>query len=195
MASMWRKAMLYLGLGPDEDYDDYDAPDEVVAPPPQPTRPSAPPREPPGPGGRTATATRTRPSPGVTAAPPVEPAEQTGVRPLPSPTGETSPKPRTVVRPVPAATTAKPFVVAPRTFNQAQDVADRFKNSQPVIVNLQGADRDLTRRLLDFAAGLCYALGGQMEKVADQVFLLTPSNVEVSAEERRRLQERGLHDA
>ena len=144
--------------------------------------------------GRTATATRTRPPAGMAPPAPAEPVEQSGVRPLPSPTGEISPKPRTVVRPVPAATTAKPFVVAPTMFNQAQDVADRFKNSQPVIVNLQGADRDLTRRLLDFAAGLCYALGGQMEKVADQVFLLTPSNVEVSAEERRRLQERGLHD-
>jgi len=193
MASMWRKAMLYLGLGPDEDYDDYDAPD--VAPIPQTARPAAPIREP-GPvaraGTATATVTRTRP-PSPPPAP--EPVDQSGVRPLPSPTGETSPKPRTVVRPVPAATTAKPFVVAPTMFNHAQDVADRFKASQPVIVNLQGADRDLTRRLLDFSAGLCYALGGQMEKVADQVFLLTPSNVEVSAEERRRLHERGLHDA
>ncbi|HVN51846.1 MAG TPA: cell division protein SepF [Acidimicrobiales bacterium] len=190
---MWRKAMLYLGLGPDEDYDDYDAPD--VAPIPQTARPAAPSREP-GPvaraGTATATVTRTRP-PSPPPAP--EPVDQSGVRPLPSPTGETSPKPRTVVRPVPAATTAKPFVVAPTMFNHAQDVADRFKASQPVIVNLQGADRDLTRRLLDFSAGLCYALGGQMEKVADQVFLLTPSNVEVSAEERRRLHERGLHDA
>jgi len=195
MASMWRKAMLYLGLGPDEDYDDYDAPDEV-APVPQTTRP-APPRDP-GPtvtARATATATRTRPQPGGAPVGPPDVMEQSGVRPIPSPTGETAPKPRTVVRPVPAATTAKPFVVAPTMFNHAQDVADRFKNSQPVIVNLQGADRDLTRRLLDFSAGLCYALGGQMEKVADQVFLLTPSNVEVSAEERRRLHERGLHDA
>ncbi len=193
MASMWRKAMLYLGLGPDEDYDDYDGADDMVAAP-QPNRPTPPVRDPATMGARTATATRTRPPGGMAPPAPPEPVEQSGVRPLPSPTGETAPKPRTVVRPVPAATTAKPFIVAPTMFNQAQDVADRFKNSQPVIVNLQGADRDLTRRLLDFAAGLCYALGGQMEKVADQVFLLTPSNVEVSAEERRRLQERGLHD-
>jgi len=195
MASMWRKAMLYLGLGPDEDYDDYDGPDDVSPVPPT-TRPAAPTRDP-GTAARagtaTATVTRTRAPSAPPAAP--EPIEQSGVRPLPSSTGETAPKPRTVVRPVPAATTAKPFVVAPTMFNHAQDVADRFKNAQPVIVNLQGADRDLTRRLLDFSAGLCYALGGQMEKVADQVFLLTPSNVEVSAEERRRLHERGLHDA
>jgi cell division inhibitor SepF len=79
----------------------------------------------------------------------------------------------------------------PTSFNQAQDVADRYKGSQPVIMNLQGADRDLSRRLIDFASGLCYGLGGQMERVANQVYLLTPTNVEVSPEERRRLHERG----
>jgi cell division inhibitor SepF len=59
----------------------------------------------------------------------------------------------------------------------------------------QGVPRDLSRRLIDFASGLCYGIGGQMEKVANSVYLLTPSNVEVSAEERRRLHERGLHDS
>jgi cell division inhibitor SepF len=104
-----------------------------------------------------------------------------------------APKPRTVVRPVPAA--ARPHLVAPTSFNQAQDVADRFKASQPVILNLQGVDRELGRRLIDFSSGLCYGLTGHMEKIAHQVYLLTPSNVEVSADERRRLAERGLHDA
>jgi cell division inhibitor SepF len=191
---MWRKAMLYLGLGPDEDYDDYDAePESVTAPPP--ARVAAP-REPATVAARPAAPARPRATaPAAAPQPAPEPAESTGVRPIPSPTGETAAKPRTVVRPVAAATTAKPFVVVPTLFNQAQDVADRFKSSQPVILNLQGADRELTRRLLDFSAGLCYALGGQMEKVASQVYLLTPSNVEVSLEERRRLQERGLHDA
>ena len=96
-----------------------------------------------------------------------------------------------VVRPMPATPSAKPHVVVPTSFNQAQELADKFKGNQPVIMNLQGADRDLSRRLIDFASGLCYGLGGQMEKVANQVYLLTPTNVEVSAEERRRLQERG----
>ncbi len=191
MASIWRKSMLYLGLGPDDEYDDYEAPEErpSAAPPP-----AAAPREPASAGPRSATIARPRP---VTQAAPPEPAaEVSAVRPLPNPgAAEANPKPRTVVRPVPATPTAKPFVVAPSSFNQAQDVADRFKASQPVIVNLQGVDRDLSRRLIDFASGLCYGLGGQMEKVAHQVYLLTPSNVEVSPEERRRLQERGLHDA
>ena len=92
---------------------------------------------------------------------------------------------------MPVTPNAKPFVVMPTSFNQAQDVADKYKISQPVIMNLQGADRDLARRLIDFASGLCYGLGGQMERVANQVYLLTPTNVEVSPEERRRLHERG----
>ena len=100
-----------------------------------------------------------------------------------------------VVRPIPPDASARPHVVVPESFNQAQEVADKFKGNQPVIVNLQGAERDLSRRLIDFASGLCYGLGGQMDKVANQVYLLTPSNVEVSAEEKRRLQERGLYDS
>jgi cell division inhibitor SepF len=83
--------------------------------------------------------------------------------------------------------------VSPRSFNDAQQVADRFKADQPIIVNLQAVDRELSRRLIDFTSGLCYALDGNMEKVADNVYLLSPSNVQVPEEERRRLQERGLH--
>ena len=92
---------------------------------------------------------------------------------------------------MPITPNAKPFVVMPTSFNQAQDVADKFKGSQPVIMNLQEADRELSRRLIDFASGLCYGLGGTMERLANQVYLLTPTNVEVSQEERRRLDERG----
>ena len=112
------------------------------------------------------------------------------VQPAGSSSIMTRPRPQ-VVRPIAVTPNAKPHVVVPTSFNQAQEVADKFKGSQPVIVNLQAADRDLARRLIDFASGLCYGLAGQMEKVANQVYLLTPSNVEVSAEERRRLQERG----
>ena len=84
--------------------------------------------------------------------------------------------------------------MSPVSFDDAKDVADRFKGKQPVIVNLQNVERDLSRRLIDFASGICYGLGGRMEKVADQVYLLTPTDVHVSAEERRRLQEAGLVD-
>ena len=78
-------------------------------------------------------------------------------------------------------------LVLPRSFNDAQQIADRFKDSVPVILNLQNADTELSKRLIDFASGLTYALDGSMQRVADKVFLLTPRNVEVSAEERARV--------
>ena len=98
-----------------------------------------------------------------------------------------------VVRPFTQPQAAKVHVTVPVGFNDAQEIGDKLKANQPVIVNLQGIDRDLSRRLIDFSSGLTYGLGGAMERVADQVFLLTPSNVEVSPEEKRRLQERGLY--
>jgi cell division inhibitor SepF len=83
-------------------------------------------------------------------------------------------------------------LVMPRSFNDAQSIADKFKDSVPVILNLQSADSDLAKRLIDFSSGLTYALNGGMQRVADKVFLLTPRNVEVSAEERARMLERGF---
>ena len=83
-------------------------------------------------------------------------------------------------------------LVIPKSFNDAQDVADKFKDAIPVILNLQQSDTDLSKRLIDFASGLTYALDGGMQRIADKVFLLTPRNVEVSAEERARLIEKGF---
>jgi len=177
MASgMVRRAMVYLGLV-DDDYDDYEAYDE---PGPVPSRPAprayAPDLDVTG-GGST---------PGVRTLPREVREDQTGGSVI-------TPRPA-VVRPiVTTVQNAKVHVCAPAKFSDAQEIGDRFKNGQPVIVNLQGADRELGRRMIDFCSGVTYALGGSMDKVADQVFLLTPTNVEVSAEEKRRLQERGLY--
>jgi cell division inhibitor SepF len=91
------------------------------------------------------------------------------------------------VGPAPASV----HLVVPRSFNDAQQIADKFKELVPVILNLQGSDAELSKRLIDFASGLTYALDGGMQRVADKVFLLTPRNVQVSAEERARLLERG----
>jgi len=82
-------------------------------------------------------------------------------------------------------------LILPRSFNDAQQIADKFKEGIPVILNLQATDQELSKRLIDFASGLTYALSGGMQRVADKVFLLTPRNVEVSAEERARILERG----
>ncbi len=83
-------------------------------------------------------------------------------------------------------------LVMPKNFNDAQVIADKFKGDVPVILNLQSSETELAKRLIDFASGLTYALDGGMQRVADKVFLLTPKNVEVSAEERQRLMEKGF---
>ena len=83
-------------------------------------------------------------------------------------------------------------LVIPKSFNDAQQVADKFKDSIPVILNLQGTETDLSKRLIDFASGLTYALDGGMQRIADKVFMLTPRNVEISAEERARAHREGL---
>ena len=83
-------------------------------------------------------------------------------------------------------------VVTPRSFNDAQQVADEFKRSKPVIINLQSTDRELSKRLIDFSSGMTYALGGGMQRIAQGIFLLTPQNVDVSAEEKARILEGGF---
>jgi cell division inhibitor SepF len=126
--------------------------------------------------------------------PPEPYANEPTVRTLPRdepPSGVSIPRPA-VMRTATPTTAARVHVVEPHGFNDAQEIGDRVKANQPVIINLQGVARDLQRRLIDFSSGLAYGVGGQMQRVADQVFLLTPSNVEVSQEEKDRLQARGL---
>lgn len=121
---------------------------------------------------------------------PVEPAAVpeasplSPVQPAPEPvTAEPMVRPA-VARPRSSGAAVRPIVVAPAVFDEAQEVGDHFKQRQPVIVNLQDASSDLRRRLVDFAAGLCYALDGQVERVTPGVYLLTPSDVRVALEER-----------
>jgi cell division inhibitor SepF len=192
MATMWRRAMTYLGLGPDEEYEDY----EDL----EPAREAVSDRNTQS-NARTATPARRAPEPepeqsDVAFVGSVRRIEAQPLDPTPGIGAMTAAgqKRAPVVRAIPNSMSAKPYVVSPGSFNDAQEVADKYKGNVPVIMNLQDVDRDLSRRLIDFASGLCYGVGGTMEKVAHQVYLLTPSNVEVSPEERRRLQERGLYD-
>lgn len=206
MAGMLRKGMSWLGLGPDDEYDDYD--DEPYEPEPlvdltgsqaavssAPSTPTvrAVPQRPPAEPRRAeaeewddpeSASVRVLPAAGRT-----RPSSNTAVAPEPV-------RPRGVVRPVPVASSssARPHVVTPKTFNDAQEVGDWFRRRQPVIVNLQELDRDLARRLLDFSSGVAYGLGGTVERVASHVYLLSPVDVEISDDDRRRLRERGLVD-
>jgi cell division inhibitor SepF len=82
----------------------------------------------------------------------------------------------------------------PKRFNEARELGERFKDGVPVIMNLQGTDDSIARRLVDFASGLVFAEDGKIELVATRVYLLTPANVDVSAEERERIKEGGFYN-
>src|SRR5215813_785250 len=97
-----------------------------------------------------------------------------------------------VLRPVNGDSDVKVHLVIPRNFNDAQQVADQFKRSVPVILNLQTTDHELSKRMIDFCSGLTYSLDGGMQRIAEKIFLLTPRNVEVSAEEKARLLDKGF---
>lgn len=84
------------------------------------------------------------------------------------------------------------YVVEPRSINDAQRIVDRLRGGEPVIMNLQSTPTALAQRLADFVNGAAYGLGGGAQPVADRVILVTPSSVEVSDEDRRRLREKSL---
>ena len=185
---IWKRTMDYLGLGPDDtydDYDDYNDYDESEPPPRQrgprepdprsqrqrgpeseptvntvPPRPSFPSRD------FDASAAARRPRVDNPAA-----RVNSGVQIRPH--TEPQPPQQPALRSVPGGS-MEPHTVRPRRFDQAQEVADKFKDGQPVIMNLEGADRGVARRLIDFASGICYAMDGSMEKVATGVYLLKP---------------------
>jgi cell division inhibitor SepF len=185
--SFMKKTMAYLGLV-DDDYDDYDDFES---------------RSPSAAVGRTSQRvvgtiddvdepTTAIPSPRIRT---LTPSESLGssVVATPSPVGPRPTVGTSSVRPISQESAgARVHIVAPGRFADAQEIANRLMNNQPVIVNMQSADRDLQRRMIDFCSGVTYALSGGMERVADEVFLLTPSNVKVSDEERQRLADRGL---
>jgi cell division inhibitor SepF len=121
--------------------------------------------------------------------PEVEPSPVRRMRP--QAVREFSPENEGIVRTIapgrPAPTSSAIHKSEPKRFNEARDVADRFKEGTAVIMNLQSTEDSIARRLVDFASGLVYGLDGKIELVANRVYLLTPANVEVSAEERERI--------
>jgi cell division inhibitor SepF len=167
-SDLWNRTLVYFGIAEDDDWDD-----DQLATSEQQLEESY----------------RRRDRQNVRRLPSSAEAEgwESDESPEPSPRRERSSRLRSVSAPAPA----KVHLVAPRAFNDAKQIADRFKAQIPVIINLQSADTELSKRLIDFASGLTYALDGSMQRVADKVFLLTPRDVELSAEERARAMERG----
>jgi len=172
MASFVQKALMYLGLKDIDDDEEYDTEEEEVAEPAS---------------SRVRQSAYPEPVPQRVPVATVRPLARDDTREVQTPVARGA-----VVRPFVTQRHSKPQVVAPARFSDAQEIGDMVKASMPVIVNLQASEKDLARRMIDFCSGLTYAVGGSMEKVAESVFLLTPSNVEVSPEERQRLQENGL---
>jgi cell division inhibitor SepF len=172
---IWRNAMDWLGLGPDDAYDDY----EYAPEPERPGRAPRHPRDEPAPRGQRGYSSDYEPDGTVRTMPsrpsfPQREPDLTGRRPQPAlDDSSVQPRPINAARQAPA-NSADPHTVWPRRFDSAQEVADKFKDGQPVIMNLEAADREVSRRLIDFASGLCYGLNGTMEKVATGVYLLKP---------------------
>jgi len=115
-------------------------------------------------------------------------------RPAQASSGQSS---ESIVRTIPAARPVAGQSIhksEPKRFNDAREISDKFKQFIPVIMNLQATDDTAARRLVDFASGLVYGLDGTIETVANRVYLLTPANMQVSAEERERLKEGGFYN-
>jgi cell division inhibitor SepF len=166
MAGVWRKTMKYLGLVEEDDYEDAAEPGSVAMPADE---MEASPRP-----GLSRRARRAEPSPVASMA---EPADSI-IRTIP----KSRPTSGTIHR------------AEPKRFNEARELGERFKDGVPVIMNLQQTDDPIARRLVDFASGLVFAHDGKIELVANRVYLLTPADVEVSAEERERLREGGFYN-
>jgi cell division inhibitor SepF len=183
MAGMWHKTLVYFGLA-DEDDDYYDDEEPIQQ---QPDPESA--------YRQRAAVRRIEPTPKRRGASDFDDIFSDDDYRSSRQSSLSSPRGPSSVRAVPAQQEQQPVrvhLVVPKNFNDAQIIADKFKGDIPVILNLQQSETELSKRLIDFASGLTYALDGGMQRVADKVFLLTPKNVEVSAEERQRLLEKGF---
>jgi len=88
---------------------------------------------------------------------------------------------------------AKITTLRPKDYSEARTIGERFRDGTPVIMDLVSMDNADAKRLVDFAAGLAFALRGSFDKVATKVFLLSPADIDVSAEERRRIAEAGFY--
>jgi cell division inhibitor SepF len=170
--SVWQKTILWLGLGPDEAYGAYEDQPIMRGPLASPEFDEA---RNAGDGDGKVYELRARSG-------------------LAHPKGSGSEEVSGTVRPLRAASTAMPLVISPGAFDDAKEVADRFLNGQPVAVNLNGVGHETARRIIDFASGLCYGHGGQLERVNNQVYLLSPTGVEVAVEEKLRIRDEGLGD-
>ncbi|MEY9843473.1 cell division inhibitor SepF [Streptacidiphilus sp. BW17] len=192
MAGAMRKMAVYLGLVEDDGYDaqGYDPDDDDYGPEPEPLR-----------TGRTEEVPR--PAPAPAAAPVAASAVVAPMRapePRIAPVASITPERRLAEKSAPVITSKtaserEPYRITtlhPRTYNEARTIGEHFRDSTPVIMNLTEMDDTDAKRLVDFAAGLVFGLHGSIERVTQKVFLLSPANVDVTAEDKARIAEGGF---
>lgn len=91
-----------------------------------------------------------------------------------------------------STSSAKVSIVKPSTYDEATEICDALKNRRIVVINTSGLENKLAQRLLDFVSGACYALGGELQEIEKGVYLLSPSNVEVTSELRNEISSKAL---
>lgn len=169
MASLWQKALMYLGL---VDEDRVDQEPEAAAP------------------ARNRAAVKTidpQPATNRVAGRRVEPP------PVRRPQVAHSPRSTGAVRAVPT-TEAQSDVVEPEHFDDAKLLADRIRDRVPVVLNMRNTEPEMVRRIVDFCTGLTYSLDGSMRKIDEGVILVLPPRVSLGREEKRRLADLGLYN-
>jgi cell division inhibitor SepF len=203
MAGAMRKMAVYLGLVEDDGYDgqgyDPDDPDDMdYGPEPEPVRTGPTeeiPQQQPAAQPRPAAA----PAP-VAAAPSAAVAPVRSEPPRMAPVSSITPERRHIEKSAPvimpkASSERDAYRITtlhPRTYNEARTIGEHFREGTPVIMNLTEMDDIDAKRLVDFAAGLVFGLHGSIERVTQKVFLLSPANVDVTAEDKARIAEGGF---
>lgn len=91
-----------------------------------------------------------------------------------------------------SAATAKVMITKPTNYDDAREIAEAIKSRKIVLVNTTGLETKITQRLVDFISGACYVLGAQLQEIEQRVYLLSPSNVEVTNELKNELSSKAL---
>ncbi|MCY0926465.1 cell division protein SepF [Streptomyces sp. H27-H1] len=197
MAGAMRKMAVYLGLVEDDRYDNpgYD-PDDEFEPEPEPERRRQQPVSHQAPVSDEPVRITQPPAPREPIPMPVENGRPARIAPVASITPERSnlEKNAPVIMPK-VVSEREPYRITtlhPRTYNEARTIGEHFREGTPVIMNLTEMDDTDAKRLVDFAAGLVFGLHGSIERVTQKVFLLSPANVDVTAEDKARIAEGGF---
>ncbi len=219
MASLWQKTLFYLGLVDEDEASGYEAPARSYAdyqqadhgymyadpasrqppiPEPAPQRRQV--ADPRRMGGQSQIPEDSRPQPhsgggvaGRRVEPPLTarrrtPADQALTEAGVIVTGSDTPSVRTI-----SDSDLQSEIIVARSYSDAQALADHIRSATAVVLDLRKVEPAMVRRLVDFASGLTYALGGSMRKIGQGVILVTPANVNISRDERARLAEMGYY--